>query len=377
MASSLKSAVARSLADADIIIGGSRAWDITVHDTRMYTALATSGSLGAGESYMNGWWDCDALDQMAERYLRSISTSKIAGGRFYGLLERIRAKYIDLQVGLGGREIARVHYDLPSDLFESMLGPTMNYSCGYWREANDLTTAQNAKMHLICRKLGLRPGMRVLDVGCGWGGLIQFVVREYSCSVVGITVSAEQARYASKKCNASSSEVYLLDYRDLRPETHGTFDAITSVGMLEHVGPRNYARYFDIMRRLLKPSGLLLVQSFGRERSEPVDRWINRYIFPNSYVPNGTELLTATRGRFIVEDWHNFGADYDRTLLAWHTNFENWAIDKWKVTAPKRYRMWRYYLLTFAAGFRVRDRVQLWQIVLSPEGVPKGYVSLR
>jgi cyclopropane-fatty-acyl-phospholipid synthase len=377
MVTSLQVAVAQSLADADIIVGGSRPWDITVHDTRMYRALATSGSLGAGESYMNGWWDCEALDQMAERYLRSISTSRIPGGSFQGFLQLIRAKYIDLQLGLGGREIARVHYDLPTELFESMLGPTMNYSCGYWRDTNDLTSAQTAKMHLICRKLGLRPGMRVLDVGCGWGGLIDFVAREYSCSTVGVTVSAEQARYANEKRDTASSEIHLLDYRDLRAEDHGTFDAITSVGMLEHVGPRNYDRFFDVMRRLLKPSGLLLVQSFGRERSEPVDRWINRYIFPNSYVPNGTELLSATRGRFIVEDWHNFGADYDRTLMAWHTNFEKWATDKWKVTDHTRYRMWRYYLLTFAAGFRVRDRVQLWQLVLSPQGVPNGYVSLR
>jgi len=376
MASSLKTAVVQSLADADINIGGSRPWDITVYDDRMYAALAKSGSLGAGESYMNGWWDCNALDQMAERYLRTDSTSRIAGGHVRNLLEKLRATWIDLQCGLGSREIARVHYDLPFDLFESMLGPTMNYSCAYWRDANELTSAQNAKMHLICRKLGLQPGMRVLDVGCGWGGLIEFAAREYSCTMVGITVSAEQAQYAREKCNVRS-EIHLMDYRDLRPDSFGTFDVITSIGMLEHVGPRNYARYFDKMRRLLRPNGLLLVQSFGRERSQPVDRWINRYIFPNSYVPSGPELLAATHNRFIVEDWHNFGADYDRTLLEWHANFEQWATDKWKKTDPTRYRMWRYYLLTFAAGFRVRDRVQLWQLVLSPNGVPKGYNSLR
>ena len=368
--------VERALNEADVQLNGTRHWDITVHDDRFFERVLTHGSLGAGESYMDQWWDCDRIDDMAYRVLRHGFANNI-GSPFRKFLATAQVLFRDLQKGQGARRVAQIHYDLPVSLFEAMLGTTMNYSCGYWREAGDLTAAQMSKMELICRKLGLKHGMRLLDIGCGWGGLAHYAATRYSSRVVGITVSDVQANYAVAKCRDLPVTIHCLDYRDASQNEFGTFDAITSVGMLEHVGPKNYAKFFGVAANLLGPDGLLLVQTFGRERSEPIDPWINRYIFPNSYVPSARELCDATNGLFVTEDWHNFGADYDRTLLAWEENFERWAEHTWKRTDPRAYRMWRYYLLTFAAGFRVRDRAQLWQLILAPRGVPGGYRSIR
>jgi cyclopropane-fatty-acyl-phospholipid synthase len=371
-----REAVQKRLCEADIEIDGSRPWDIRVSDERFFSSVLSDGSLGAGESYMKGWWDCDQLDEMAVRVLNQEAACP-SGNRLTRLAATARVLLFDLQKGIGSRRVAKVHYDLPVPLFEAMLGPTMNYSCGYWRTANDLTTAQQDKMKLICSKVGLQPGMRVLDIGCGWGGLARHVAQEHACEVVGITISEKQQEYAAKACAGLPVVIHARDYRDASPESLGTFDAITSVGMIEHVGPKNYARFFAQVARLLRPTGLALVQTFGREQSQPTDPWINQYIFPNSYVPSMCELNQGMKGLFVMEDWHNFGADYDRTLLAWASNFELWAEANWKQTDPRLYRMWRYYLLTFAAGFRVRNRAQLWQAVLSPAGVPGGYRSIR
>jgi cyclopropane-fatty-acyl-phospholipid synthase len=364
------------LEGADVQVNGTRPWDVRVHDDRFYRRVLLHGPLGAGESYMEGWWDCDQLDEMTARVLRRGLPGAL-GSRFAKFVAAAPARLFDLQKGSGSRRVARVHYDMPVELFEAMLGPTMNYSCGYWRAAGDLTAAQEAKMQLICGKLGLSSGMRVLDVGCGWGGLARYMTMQYGCEVVGITVSTRQAEYASRACAGLPVTIHALDYRDASLDALGDFDAIASVGMIEHVGPKNYARFFRKVARLLRPDRLALVQTFGRERSKPTDPWINRYIFPNSYVPSAGELCRAKDGLFVTEDWHNFGADYDLTLRAWEANFEDWAKGNWKLSKPRLYRMWRYYLLTFAAGFRIRSGVQLWQIVLSHRGVPGGYISIR
>ncbi len=260
----------------------------------------------------------------------------------------------------------------PLPTCDAMLGPGMVYSCGYWRQATDLAAAQEAKLDLACRKLGLCPGQRLLDVGCGWGETLRFAARRYGVSGVGVTISREQAEQARRRCAGLPVEIRLCDYRELEER----FDHVLSIGMFEHVGVRNYRGFFERMRRLLAPSGLFLLHSIGGERSgDHTDPWISRYIFPNSMLPSAAQVARAVEGLFVIEDWHNFGTDYDLTLQAWRENIERaWA--RLPQYDERFRRMWRFYLAASMALFRSR-RGQLWQLVLSPEGVPGGYVAPR
>jgi cyclopropane-fatty-acyl-phospholipid synthase len=225
----------------------------------------------------------------------------------------------------------------------------------------------------VCRKLGLESGMRVLDIGCGWGGAAQFAAQRYGVNVTGITISRHQAQAARERCRGLPVNILLEDYRSLT----GQFDRIFSLGMFEHVGVRNYRTYFETLRRLLAGDGLLLLHTIGSNVSLTAnDPWIERYIFPNSLLPSMAQITQAAESSWVIEDWHNFGVDYDRTLLCWHERFER----RWPEIAAKydeRFRrMWRFWLLGSAAAFRARSN-QLWQIVMSPHGVPGGYTEVR
>ena len=266
------------------------------------------------------------------------------------------------------REI-RTHYDIGNDLYRAMLGPTMAYSRAYWRDAATPDEAQIAKHELVCQKLAFERGMRVLDVGCGWAGFARHAAERYGVEVVGITLSPAQAQLARRRCTGLPVDIREQDYRDLSEQ----FDRVVSIGMFEHVGPSHYRRFFDIVSRHLHPRGLFLLHTIGGNTSErTTDPWIDRYVFPGSVLPSVAEIARAVEGVFVVEDWHNFGADYDRTLMAWHANLEA----AWPTLSPRysdRFRrLWRYYLLTCAGTFRAR-RNQLWQIVLSRKGVRGGY----
>jgi cyclopropane-fatty-acyl-phospholipid synthase len=280
---------------------------------------------------------------------------------------------LNLQGRSGSRKLAEYHYDMGNRLYESMLDPYMMYTCGYWNDATTLNAAQEAKMDLACRKLGLQPGMKLLDIGCGWGGMVKFAAEHYGVEAVGITISQEQARWARDFCKGQPVEIRLQDYRDLQ----GTFDRIVVMGMIEHVGQKNYRRFLRIVRKHLKDDGLFLLQTIGAEQSfRAYYPWLEKYIFPNSMLPAADQLCQAMEKTFVFEDWHNFSADYDPTLMAWHENFTaNW--DTIKDTYDERfYRMWRYFLLHCAGAFRAR-KIQLWQIVMSPQGVPGGYRAPR
>jgi len=293
----------------------------------------------------------------------------IAPGRFDALLARLRNPQSRRRAFIVGEK----HYDVGDDLFERMLDPRMIYSCGYWPHAADLAAAQEHKLDLVCRKLGLERGMRVLDIGCGWGGAAQFAAERYGVEVTGITVSKHQAAAAAGRCKGLPVEIRLEDYRRLQ----GRFDRIWSLGMFEHVGVRNYRTYLRTVRRLLAPDGLFLLHTIGSNVSvRTTDPWIEKYIFPNSMLPSIAQIARAAESLWVVEDWHGFGPFYDRTLLAWYRNFEaRWA--EIAATYGERFRrMWRFWLLSSAASFRAR-RNQLWQIVLSPEGVAGGYRAVR
>ncbi len=368
---SLREKAERLLSFADVVIGGGRAWDVEVHHERALARVLAQGSLGLGESYMDGWWDCDQLDEFVHRILRAELETRVKP--WAGFLGGLKARLIDLQKGSRAFQIGQRHSDIGNDLYLRMLDNRMIYSCAYWNHASTLDEAQEAKLDLVCRKLGLQPGMRVLDIGCGWGGTAQFAAERYQVEVVGITVSEEQVRYGRDLCRGLPIEIRLQDYRDLE----GTFDRILSLGMFEHVGCKNYAAFMGVVRRCLKDDGLFLLHTIGANRAlTKVDPWLERYIFPNSMLPSAKQICAAGAGLFVLEDWHSFGADYDKTLMHWFRNFdENW--DSLKGDYDERfYRMWKYYLLFCAGSFRAR-RNQLWQIVLSPKGVPGGYRAPR
>ena len=360
------------LGKADIQIGGSRPWDIQIRNKRFYSRVFSEGSLGLGESYMDGWWNCEALDQLFFRVFRARLDEQALNWR--DGLTALKANFVNLQKISRAFQVGRHHYDLGNELYQAMLDRRMIYSCGYWKEANTLDEAQEAKLELICRKLQLRPGMRLLDIGCGWGGMAAYAAEKYGVSVVGVTVSREQADYAREYCRHLPVAIELKDYREMT----GTFDRIVSIGMFEHVGNKNYRTFMQCQKNLLTDDGLALLHTIGRNMtSATVDKWIGRYIFPNSMLPSVKQLSTATEGIFIIEDWHNFGIDYDTTLMHWFDNF-NRNFDKLRTPRYDRrfYRMWKYYLLSCAGSFRARKN-QVWQIVLSPSGCPGGYHAAR
>lgn len=366
----LAARVAALLETADVRLDGGRPWDLQVHDARLPSRLLAQGSLGLGEAYLDGWWDSADLDGLLWRLLKARLDERRPG--LADAWDGLKARLLNLQSARRSFEVGRRHYDLGNDLYAAMLGRRLVYSCGYWREAADLDAAQEAKLDLVCRKLGLRAGQRLLDVGCGWGETLKFAAERYGAVGVGITISREQAGYARRLCAGLPVEIRLQDYRELDEP----FDHILSIGMFEHVGVRNYRGFFERMRRCLKPEGLFLLHSIGGERStDHTDPWIGRYVFPNSMLPSAAQLARALEGRFVIEDWHNFGADYDRTLQAWRANVERaWA--RLEGYDERFRRLWRFYLASSMALFRSR-RGQLWQLVLSPGGVPGGYVAPR
>ncbi|MDQ4428657.1 cyclopropane fatty acyl phospholipid synthase [Yokenella regensburgei] len=354
------------LQEAGVKINGDRPWDIQVKNNKFYKRVLQQGSLGLGESYMDGWWECERPDEFIRRLLEA-DLESVMTKRFKDLVRVAGARLINLQSKKRAWIVGKEHYDLGNDLFTRMLDPWMQYSCGYWRHATDLFTAQQDKLRLICEKLQLKEGMTLLDIGCGWGGLAAFAAENYGVKVTGITISAEQQKLAQQRCEKLDVTILLQDYRDLEMQ----FDRIVSVGMFEHVGPKNYATYFEVVNKNLKPNGLFLLHTIGSNQTDiNVDPWINKYIFPNGCLPSVAHIATASESWFVIEDLHNFGPDYDRTLMAWYERFlATWPeIDSNYSTRFKR--MFTYYLNACAGAFRARN-IQLWQLVLT-RGVNGG-----
>jgi len=373
---SLKIKTQKILDHAGITIDGDKPWDITVHNDNFYQRMFRQGTLGLGESYMDGWWDVKNLDQFFNKVLRANLTKKISLTWTLFLLG-FKAVIMNRQSLGRAVQVADAHYNIGNDLYKTMLDRRMVYTCGYWKNALTLNEAQEAKLNLVCRKLNLKEGDRVLDIGCGFGGFAKYAAEKYGASVVGVTNSDEQARLARELCKGLSVEIRLEDYRD----TKGTFDHIVSIGMFEAVGHKNYHLFMKTVSKLLKDDGLFLLHTIGGNRSVYItDLWIDKYIFPNGMLPSITQLGKAFEKLFVMEDWHNFGSDYDKTLMAWFKNFnkgwKNLESKYGKLHEGRFYRMWKYYLLTSAGAFRSRKN-QLWQMVLSKKGIKGGYVSVR
>lgn len=366
--SSAKEAVENMLAPSNVAVNGTRAWDIRVHNPEIFGRVLTGGSIALGESYMDGWWSCEALDQFFDRVLRAYLDRQIK--KYWDLQwAALKSKIVNMQSRSKARVVGERHYDIGNPLFINMLDKRMNYSCAFWDSAKTLDEAQENKLDLICRKIGLKPGMTVLDIGCGWGGFARWAAKKYKANVFGITVSKEQVEFAREYCRGFDVTIALQDYRELREQ----FDRIVSIGMFEHVGSRNYRTFMKVVRRCLKADGLFLLHTIGRNTSGySTDKWLCKYIFPNSTLPSAAQITSASEGVLVLEDWHSFGPHYDKTLMAWHRNFsENW--DNIKAMYDERfYRMWTYYLLSCAGSFRAR-RNQLWQIAFSKKGIRGGY----
>jgi len=358
---------------AGIEVNGPNPWDIQVHNNDFYKRALTEAELGIGESYMDGWWECKKIDALIFRIIRERLDEKVKR-KLSIIFKILLAKIFNLQSKKRAFIIGEKHYDLGNDLFRNMLDKRMNYSSAYWKDANTLDEAQENKLALICKKLYLQEGMRVLDIGCGWSAFGKYAAEKYNVETVGITVSKEQVELGKEMCKGLPVEIHLQDYRELNEK----FDRIVSVGMIEHVGYKNYGTYFQVANRCLKDDGLFLLHTIGEVKSVKAnDAWTEKYIFPNSMLPSVAQLSKAIEGLFVMEDWHNFGADYDKTLMAWYENFNsNWEKLK-SIYNERFYRMWKYFLLSSAGAFRARSKNQLWQIVLSKKGVVGGYKSIR
>lgn len=361
------------LALADIQINGDRDWDIQVYNPDFYKRILRDGSIGVGEAYMDGWWDCSQLDQMFTYFLSARLNERVSGAAKLKLaFSAITHQLFNFQSIRRAFRVGEVHYDIGNDLYRRMLDPRMIYSCGYWAKADNLADAQTQKLDLICRKLKLEPGMKLLDIGCGWGGLAAYAAEHYGVEVTGVTISREQQKLACETVQGLPVDIRLQDYRSLT----GHYDRIVSVGMFEHVGVKNYRTYFAKVAELLSDDGLFLLHTIGEEVTvKAPEPFINKYIFPNGKVPSREQIMNTSIDQLRLEDWHNFGPDYDRTLMAWSANIDA-AWHELPQYDERFRRMWHYYLCSCAAYFRSRQG-QLWQLVYAPQRNTKEYRSLR
>lgn len=368
----LRKIASELLKPAGVSFNGDNPWDIQLHDENVLPRVFNGGTVALGESYMDKWWDCKNLDQFFDRAIKADLESKINANKWI-LLNLLILKFFNFQTKKRALDVGKKHYDLGNDLFKNMLDSRMNYTCGYWKNASCLEDAQHQKLELVCQKLCLKPGMRVLDIGCGFGALAKYAAENFGVSVVGVSISQEQCDYARKNCKNLPVEIRFQDYREVNEK----YDRVVSLGMFEHVGHLNYRTYMQQVRQCLHDDGLFLLHTIGGNISTVLsDPWINKYIFPNGMIPSIAQIGKASEGLFVMEDWHNFGADYDKTLMAWHANFNtNW--EKLCGQYDERfYRMWNYYLLSCAGTFRARC-TQLWQVVFSTHGVLGGYEAPR
>jgi cyclopropane-fatty-acyl-phospholipid synthase len=370
---SIKEAITALFALAGVSIDGPNPWDIRIHDERFFGRVLAGGSLGLGEAFMDGDWDARELDQLFDRVISAKLSDKLGMTVPLALLT-LAARLQNRQSLSRSEDVAKAHYDLPTDIHEATYDRRLTASCAHWKEAANLDQAQENKLELICRKIGLEPHHTVLDIGCGWGSFMGYAAEKHGTRCTGVTVSSEQVAYIKGRYKGLPLQPLHLDYRLYQgPQV----DRIVSVGMFEHVGAKNYRDYFECARRYLKRDGIFLLHTIWENERHPViDAWQNKYIFPNGDLPSLGEITSAVEGLFVVEDMHNFGPDYDTTLMAWNSNFQSRRADLAIRHGERFCRMWEYYLLQNAAAFRCRH-INVGQLVLSPNGLRGGYQSVR
>ena len=360
-------------ASADVAVNGSRPWDIQVHHHLFYKRLAAGGSMALGESYMDGWWDCEALDQFFARILR-LRLDHQAKKSLKILWCAVKAACTSSPGRFRAFAIGRRHYDIGNDLFSLMLDKWMNYSCAYWKDAGDLDEAQESKMDLICRKLQLQPGMRILDVGCGWGGLAAYAAKHYDVEVLGITVSREQIKLARQRCEGLPVTIKLEDFRRMK----GTFDRIVSVGMFEHVGGRSLSHLHAHDPPLPKTRGAF---SAAHHRWQP----ISAFLRPLDFQIHLPKLHAAIQPTDFIGSRKNFWYWKTGTASVLTTIPRCWLGTKILRRTGTTSRMLMTDVFSAcghttcwpAPGPSAPARNQVWQIVFSNNGVRSGYEGVR
>lgn len=327
-------------------------------------------AMAFGEAYMDGDWNPGqgGLAAVFRLYFANAGEvtdsllSRLAGG----LIRRVR----EANSRFSAQKNIHHHYDVDSELFREFLDPDMQYSCAYF-ETDDTTLAdaQRAKCAHIGRKLRLSPGDRVLDIGCGWGGMALYLAETYDVEVVGLTLADDQYQLACERAEARGlADKVKFKQEDYRLQTD-SFDAIVSVGMFEHVGRPQYQIYFNQVRRLLKPGGRSLIHSIGRtSQPAPTNRnWITRYIFPGGYIPALSEITPRVeKAGLIVADIEVLRRHYARTLSCWNANFQARREVFANRLGERFCRMWEFYLLSCEGAFRWGDLV-VFQVQLGRE----------
>jgi len=358
-----KKIIEHLFSEVGIRVNGHEQWDIEVKDERFYTRVLKDGSLGLGESYMEGWWDCPRIDEFICRLLKGNIERKLKRN-LRTLLFLIVARIFNLQSPSRAGIIAQRHYDIGNDLFFSFLDPYNQYSCSYFHGTDDLTESQQKKLDLICRKIRLQLGDHILDIGCGWGGFARYAAEHYGCTVTAVNISEEQVQFAQEYCKDLPFTILCEDYRKVR----GNFDKIVSIGMFEHVGVKNYRRFMELVYRSLKEKGIFLLHTIGSNVSRVnCDPWINRYIFPNGLLPSIAQIDKAAEKLFVIEDIHNLAPHYKKTLMCWNDRFQKACPGLSEKYDRIFKRMWEYYLLACAGAFCARQ-IQVWQIVMTKTG---------
>jgi cyclopropane-fatty-acyl-phospholipid synthase len=347
-------------------------WDILVKDENQFVRRILSpfnnGLSALGDMYVEGLWDCAALSECFYRAFRARLNSRLIWN-LPNVTQYLMSRLFNQQTRSKAAHDVASHYDL-GPVFEIMLDSTMAYTCAYWKEGvTNLEQAQLAKYDLCCRKLGISAGMALLDTGCGWGGLLKYAAENYGARpCLGVTLSPKQVALGTERCRGLPISLLVQDYRDVS----GTFDRIASIGILEHVGPKNHRAYFEKMSKLLKPGGLFLVHTIGSVVSSPTLRlpemdWINREIFPGAVIPSFGQIGSGADDLFTALDAQEFGSYYDLTLMAWNENFEKGWPEIQHLYTPRFYRLWRYYLQICAAAFRAGTNYKLWQVVFGKD----------
>jgi cyclopropane-fatty-acyl-phospholipid synthase len=366
---SSKSEIIELLNKADIQINGSRPADIQVHNEGFYQRFLRDGRLGLGESYVEGWWDCDDLEAFIYKLFLAQDMMRMRtrnpGFILWALLSKFRPYGSPARSG----NIAKAHYSIGNDLYRAMLDRRMVYTCAYWDAgAKDLDQAQEHKLELVCRKLMLKPGMHILDAGCGFGGLAKYAAEHYDVKVTAFTISDAQAALGRELCKGLPVDLHCTDYRKLS----GQYDRIAAIGMMEHIGLRYHRIFMKKIKSLLKPDGIFLMHTIGSNHSHFSSPWLEKYIFPGCFSPSIKHIGQATEELFFMEDWHNIGPNYSRTLLEWYHNFNAaWPTLSHKY-GERFYRLWKFYLLSMAPGFKTHA-APVWQIVMTHKGLKEGY----
>ena len=346
--------ISELLAGAAVRINGDAPWDIQVYDEKVYRLILTQGSLGLGRAYMEGLWDSDQLDETFHRLLAAdIDTKMVGWARVRLLGEVLRQRLFNLQSPQRAFQVAEQHYDIGNDVFESMLDSRMIYSCAYWEHASSLEQAQQHKLDMICRKLQLQPGERLLEIGCGWGGLAGHLA-DRGAEVDAISLSDAQLAWARR--HHMGPRFLKQDYRD----TAGSYDGIVSVEMVEALGREYWPTFMDCVARNLKPGGRAAIQ-FISIRDDLFDAYaasadfIQAYIFPGGLLIRTSEFRRLAEARGLAwQDQVDFGPDYAETLKTWRVNFNNAVVEGCLPPGfdARFVELWRFYLLYCEGGFR-------------------------